>query len=371
MKISPKRIITALPVLFVLATATALLLFRPPTGETPASTGAPDTTRSESDGLRLSIITDIDHCPSRAAVSEERLDDFLEDAEARHADLIVSLGDNASHRLRKCSDTADMDARYIADRIRSAGIPAHFVLGDHDIASDEQSYQAWLATIGRETPFYSFDAEGVHVVVLDTVTGGEPLVKDCQDSPGCAEALDDRERARIHLEKAANGELSSETDSATLPELREVYERAEQRYREELDLIHDVRNASHRDRGMILDRELDWLRQDLSGTDMDRILILSDHPLFPFESDRKAYDMLNGTMVREILESAVVAGKRVVAISGEAHLWHDETLRGVDYHIVDEFRKADGSWAFFLWKEDGEPVLERILTDPEPEAPGS
>ena len=111
-----------------------------------------------------------------------------------------------------------------------------------------------------------------------------------------------------------------------------------------------TRSFGNRDRGRIGADELAWLEADITETSLDKVLIFSDHPLFPFTSDKKRYDIVDGEKVRAILERS---NKEVVAISGEAHLWHEETLNGVRYYIVDEFRKQNGSWAYFSWDENG------------------
>ena len=295
--------------------------------------------------LIVGIITDIDHCPSREAASFTNLDVFLKDLTLRPTDFVVSLGDNASHRLRECSDTGDMDARAIAEKIRSSGLPSYFVLGDHDIASDVQSYQAWLETARVEKTYSSFDVENVHVIILDTVLGGEPLSPPCKEIEAC-KVLEDRKGELKNLsfeeyrKKYGDASHDPKGEKNSLEEKLEVWHKK----------INETRSWGVRDRGRIGGEQLEWLREDVEDTSLDRILVLSDHPLFTFTSHRKTYDIESGDKVREILEGS---GKQVVAISGEAHLWHEEKRNGIQYYIVDEFKKLNGSWAFFTWKEDG------------------
>jgi len=300
--------------------------------------------------LRAGIITDIDHCPSRSYASKESLERFLGESRNFQSNFIVSLGDNASHRLRNCSLTADMDAREIVEYIRSEKIPSYFVLGDHDIASSDISYKNWLETIRLKKPFYSFDTPLVHVIVLDTVTGGEPLVQKCHDIEACRKAEEEKEM----YEKIAKNRLEFETflreNAITKSTFSQLKSNAVTNLIKEIRQIDYVRNSTHRDKGMVLERELDWLRKDLMDAKQNRILVFSDHPLFSFTSNTKAYNILNGEKVRNILESS---GKQIVAISGEAHLWHEIELHGVHYYIVDEFKKNNGSWALFLWDETG------------------
>jgi len=301
--------------------------------------------------FRASIITDIDHCPSREAVSEEQLQSFLSFSQEKDVDFQISLGDNASHRLRNCSLTGDGDARYIAERLRSSGRPTHFVLGDHDIASSVASYEAWLQTIGKEKTYYSFDQKDVHVVVLDTVLGGEPLQPSCDEDAACA-VLKERLNA---------------LETLSFKEYREKYQDSlPSRFRESSSLTTKLEEAEAtkaltrsfgvRDQGQVSEEELTWLAQDLEESELQKVVVFSDHPLFPFTSSRKEYDIVNGKRIRTLLEES---GKEVVVISGEAHLWHEETLNGIRYYIVDEFRKANGSWAYFRWDENG-PSLEKV-----------
>ena len=295
--------------------------------------------------LIVGIITDIDHCPSREAASFANLDVFLKDLTLRSTDFVVSLGDNASHRLRECSDTGDMDARAIAEKIRSSGLPAHFVLGDHDIASEISSYQTWLETSQTEKTYSSFNVENVHIIILDTVLGGEPLSPPCTSIGEC-KALEDRKGELKSLlfeeyrKKYGDASHDPKAEKNSLEEKLEVWHKK----------INETRSWGVRDRGRIGEAQLQWLREDVADTRLERILILSDHPLFTFTSHRKTYDIANGDKVREILEGS---GKQIVAISGEAHLWYEEKRNGIQYYIVDEFKKLNGSWAFFTWKGEG------------------
>ncbi|MGB4833417.1 MAG: glycosyltransferase family 39 protein [Candidatus Moraniibacteriota bacterium] len=302
-------------------------------------------------GLHAAIITDIDHCPSREAVSQERIQSFIAQNQEQKTDFVISLGDNASHRLRNCSETGDMDARYIADLLRSIGPPAHFVLGDHDITSTTSSYQAWLETTEREPTYYSFDAKDVHIIILDTVLGGEVMRAACSEDTLCV-ALEHRLEDIINLsflrytEQYPDAQRSQPAEQASVKKLLE-------QTRAEIDL---TRSFGNRDRGRVAETQLAWLQRDIRETPLDRIIVFSDHPLFPFQSDRKSYDIINGDAVRKILESS---GKKVVALSGETHLWHEESINGIRYYIVDEFRKANGSWARITWDET-DFRLERI-----------
>jgi 4-amino-4-deoxy-L-arabinose transferase-like glycosyltransferase len=264
--------------------------------------------------FRANIITDIDHCSVRNPISKDALRNFIGRSDASSVDLSISLGDNVSHRLGKCSETAEVDLPFVINELNSAKAQTRWVLGNHDIASDQDSYKFWLDLTGQSKTYYTIPVDGVRVIVLDTVTGGEPLETPCSSNPDCA----DPARAEI---------------------------------------IDMVRNTEKRDRGMILDRQRDWLASVLKESEEDRVVVFSDHPLFPFSSEKKDYDIRNGAKVRSILESS---GKEIVAISGEAHLWHEEERNGIRYFIVDQFRANGGSWGLFTWNRESGPRFERI-----------
>lgn len=302
--------------------------------------------------LEVAIITDIDHCPSREAVSENSLEQFVSSSRTADRDFIVSLGDNASHRLRNCSITGDADVRYIASRLRSGGLPTHLVLGDHDLASSADSYQSWLNTTGRDKTFYSFDQDNVHVIILDTVLGGEPMRSACEDDTNCSSLQERLEKLRSVPLSEYRGAYPDAKSTAW--EEKKQLQKNLQKIEAEIDR---TRSFGLRDRGQISEYELEWLMEDLSKTVHLRVLILSDHPLFPFTSNKKRYDITNGEKIREVLEKS---GKQIVAISGEAHLWYEETRAGIQYYIVDEFRKGDGSWAVFYWDKNGFHLAKHI-----------
>lgn len=295
--------------------------------------------------LRGAIITDIDHCPGRSPVSSDQLDNFINFSKDSGADFIISLGDNASHRLGGCSKTADMDARFIADYLRTSQIPAHFVLGDHDIASKVTSYKNWLETVRKDSTFYSFDVQDVHIIVLDTVLGGEPMSQPCEEVAQCSAI----EKRLADLKQLSFGDYQLKYPGVTLP-----YKPEKDLLASELEKMTDgikvTRSSGIRDKGRVSGEELAWLEADINSTAYSRMIIFSDHPLFEFSSGRKAYNVVNGDRVRQMLARS---GKEVVAISGEAHLWHEEKQKNIQYYIIDEFRKANGSWVYFTWDEHG------------------
>lgn len=298
--------------------------------------------------FRIGIITDIDHCPSREAANMDHIAQFLQGAATDRADIVVSLGDNASHRLRDCSDTADMDARFIVEALRATRIPTYFVLGDHDLASSVLSYTNWLATTGRDRTYYSFDDEEVHIVVLDTVLGGDSMSPPCSERADCKEFED-----RLAL-------LKSEPYAkyrAAYPQSKTTAIAEKAALKKSLDILQSTidltRSSGTRDVGRIGETQLAWLEADLRATPNTRIVLLTDHPLFPFKGPNKSYNIGNGDKVRALIEGLQQSGKQIVAIGGEAHLWHEEKLNGIQYYIVSEFRQDRGSWAYFSWDANG------------------
>ncbi len=281
--------------------------------------------------VSIAIITDIDHCPSRVPASQEFLEQFLAESVSRNMDAQVSLGDNTSHRLSNCSETADADARFIAEKIRSNGVPSYFVLGDHDIASSVESYRAWQETAHTEKTYYSFDIKDVHVVVLDTVLGGDPLSPPCEEVEAC-------QRAREELGRMADTKGSAE------------YKKAKDALTYEEDRIKETRSSGVRDVGRFGEEQIRWLEEDLKNTRQSKVLVLSDHPIFPFVSERKSYNTVNANRIRDLIRNS---NKEAVFISGEAHVWHEEVFEGQQFYIVDEFKKANGSWALFYWDKNG------------------
>ena len=295
--------------------------------------------------FRVALIADIDHCPSREAVSLDNLERFLSQVNQKDADFLVSLGDVASHRLRQCSETADMDARFIAEKLRLSGKPAYLVLGDHDIESSEKSFHTWLETTEQKETHYSFDTKNVHVVVLDTVLGGESLSPPCEEREDCQRLMERQMRFRTD----SYVRYRSRYPEAQTNRAKEwsVLEAALEAKRQEISM---TRSWDHRGRGWVSEQELRWLKQDLESTPFERVVLLSSHFLFPFVYGGQEHDIVNGDRVRMILEQS---GKQVVALSGEAHLWHEEKRNGVQYYVINEFRQDGGSWAFFSWMPDG------------------
>lgn len=296
----------------------------------------PKETAPEEEPVRIGIVTDIGYCSPHGFDSEEHLKSFLEDTISRKVDFQISLGDNAKQGLSNCTQAGDQDVRFIVEKIRSNGVPSHFVLGDHDITSNVTSYQAWLETTEEEKTYYSFDVKEVHVVILDTILGGDPMSGRCEEVESCKQAME---------------------NLARIPKNTSAYQEAEENLERKEEAIKETRSAGRRDVGRLGEEELRWLESDIKNTSKEKVVVFSDHPLFPFQSERKGYNPVNADRVRTILKESQ---KQVVFISGEAHLWHDEIFEGQQFYIIDLLDRHQGSWAIFEWNREGFH-LERVV----------
>ncbi len=91
-----------------------------------------------------------------------RIRAFLDAAEAAGCDFCVSLGDFCPPGGRG----SGAHKREILDMIAASPLPFYHALGNHDM--DENRKADVLSFIGQKESFFSFDAGGVHFVVLDS-----------------------------------------------------------------------------------------------------------------------------------------------------------------------------------------------------------
>jgi 3',5'-cyclic AMP phosphodiesterase CpdA len=356
---SPSGILTSVLVVFLAAAALIVTrsFFRPEKADGPFDPSAyPEKNSSDPSDCRApgtvcaGIITDIGACGKDAgnyAFREPLLRQFVETAARSGTDFNISLGDNANYGLRQCSESGRQDLQWVKERL--SGPSFHYALGDHDVESEDDWNGFWRDLTGRDTNYFSFDRDGVHIVVLDTVLGGDPLRARCEEDPACSEY-----ERKLSLYKGASGNPSAgsrpaEENGPKTERRSEEKEKYAELLSEEQAAIKKTRSAAARDKGRVGEKQLEWLENDLRSTPLERVVVFSDHPLFAFQSHRKAYDIINREAVQKILRQS---GKRTVAISGEAHLWHEEEIDGIRYFIVDEFAR-EGSWALFRWGRDG------------------
>lgn len=126
---------------------------------------------------RIAVITDV-HANDTNSPNEhkvminwsQRVSAFVNAATDWPADAVVSLGDYVNGAFVMGAELGDPE--------RIAGIfseayaaltafdgPVHYVLGNHDVYN--LSKDQILAETGTESTYYSFDLNGVHVVILD------------------------------------------------------------------------------------------------------------------------------------------------------------------------------------------------------------
>ncbi len=339
-------------------------------------------TPADIESTRIAIISDIDRCPSRKFTTKQSLKRFVDFANTQEVDFAISLGDNIAHRLEDCSTTAQSDLKFVMESFSSLEMPIHYVLGDHDISSNPQSYALWLEMIDRPQTYYSFDHNDVHIIVLDTVTGGDSLLK-CEDDKRCSTFL--KEKQSLEQELETNGYTYEQGKLVKLPEnvQRESPQEIDQKSFSKKDghkivsrilslqnmqTIHDqtanyLSDDTVRDHGLLGKKQLLWLSNDLQNTDKEKILILADHPLLPYTTSKKSYQINDLDAFTEILRNTknTALNKEIVVIFGETHTWHKTESDIATYFGIDEFRAKDGSWAFLSW--DKEFSLRKVLAD--------
>ena len=128
--------------------------------------------------VRVGLVTDLhyaDKPPAGSRHYRESLDKLAEAAvrfEQDEPDFVVELGD-----FIDAADSVDDEKRFL-DRIQRefSSLPGeqHYVLGNHCVHT--LTKEEFLAGIGRENSWYSFDEGGFHFVVLDSCfrSDGQP-----------------------------------------------------------------------------------------------------------------------------------------------------------------------------------------------------
>jgi len=119
--------------------------------------------------LRIGLATDLhyaDKPPSETRHHRESLTKFSEAAkrfQAEKPDHVIALGD-----LIDSAPTLDAEKGYLRQVARQfTPLPGkhHFVLGNHCV--ENLTKPEFLAIVGQEKSYYSFDAAGCHFVILD------------------------------------------------------------------------------------------------------------------------------------------------------------------------------------------------------------
>ena len=130
-----------------------------------------------SDLVRVGIVADV-HAHDTDSPGElkvmtnyaERLTAFIDAMTAWPSDLVVELGDlvNGAFVLGPGYGDPDRILQILDDAVAlfsALECPVHYVLGNHDLY--DLSKNQFLAAVGREEKYYSFDLGGYHFVMLD------------------------------------------------------------------------------------------------------------------------------------------------------------------------------------------------------------
>jgi 3',5'-cyclic AMP phosphodiesterase CpdA len=130
-----------------------------------------------SDPIRLGIVADVHAHDTESPVEDkvmsnypERLTAFVDAMNAWPADLVINLGDFVNGAFVLGATYGDPtriggileDAAALFSRLEC---PAYYVLGNHDMY--DLSKAEFLATVGQEKNYDSFDYGGFHFVIMD------------------------------------------------------------------------------------------------------------------------------------------------------------------------------------------------------------
>lgn len=127
--------------------------------------------------LRIGVVTDVHAHDTESPVEHkvmsnyaQRLSAFVDAMNAWPADAVVELGDLVNGAFVLGADYGDPSRipQILDGALASLGrlaCPTHYVLGNHDLY--DLSKGEFLAAIGRDERYCSFDLGGFHFVVLD------------------------------------------------------------------------------------------------------------------------------------------------------------------------------------------------------------
>ncbi|MGK0184584.1 MAG: putative phosphodiesterase [Verrucomicrobiales bacterium] len=119
--------------------------------------------------VKIGIVTDL-HFADKATAgtrhyreSRAKLQEAVTLFKEQGVDFVVELGD-----IVDAASTVEQELSYLKTIdavIKSSGVPVHYVLGNHCVAT--LTKEEFLNATGKEDSYYSFDLNGVHFVVLD------------------------------------------------------------------------------------------------------------------------------------------------------------------------------------------------------------
>lgn len=120
--------------------------------------------------VRVGLVTDLHHADKPAHGTRHYRDTLAKLGEAathfakEKPDFVVELGD-----FIDAAETVETELEYlrqVSTVFDAIPGPKHYVLGNHCV--DTLTKDEFLSGVGRKESFYSFDAGGIHFVVLDS-----------------------------------------------------------------------------------------------------------------------------------------------------------------------------------------------------------
>ncbi len=131
----------------------------------------PLLTGAEGEPLTLGVLTDVHFAdaPTRGSRHYRESLDKVNEAVARFSaagvDRIIELGDLIDNAADTTPAKELAFLRSIAQPFHAAGKPLHCVLGNHCLGSLDKT--DFLGAMSQRSGFFSFDAKGWHIVILD------------------------------------------------------------------------------------------------------------------------------------------------------------------------------------------------------------
>lgn len=243
--------------------------------------------------LRIGIVADVHAHDTESPVEDkvmtnypERIAAFVDAMNAWPADAVIELGDLVNGAFVLGAEYGDPTRipRILDDALAVlSGLecPTHFVLGNHDMY--DLSKDEFLAAIGRDAKYYSFDLSGFHFVILDAEYNPDGT---------------------------------------------------------------DYDHVFMRVKGFIPPNELDWLRDDLAGTDLPTIVCVHQPLDSEFDVNAGGPPIVNNAEVRRLLsESGVV----IAVFQGHDHENRYAEIDGIHYvtfaAMVDHTDPTPPTWA--------------------------
>lgn len=293
--------------------------------------------------LKIGLISDIHYCESFS----QDFSPFTSRISNEKTNFNMNLGDNINLLLGSCSKSYKTDLEYVlASLITPSSM--YFAIGDHDI-SNEETEQFWKDK-SRSEKFYSFDQGNYHIIILDTALGGEEMHPPCEEDRECSPLKRDYglyNRTQKNPEKLKQ---FLEENGISQEEFLSQFEKIKENYLAVNEKIQLTRAKDVRNKGRISETQLSWLKDDLAKTRKNKVVVFSHHPLFHFIFSEGDYEIEDSGRVREILKNSQ---KEIVAISGEAHVWHEEKIDGIQFYVIGQYGNQKKNFAILEWDKNG------------------